>query len=94
MSSPLPRAPSELIGHLVVVDVTSPYVIVGRLVGEQPGFLVLDDVDVHDLRDTAINREQYVLNACAHGVRPNRRRSWVNLQEVVAISRLDEVVLD
>ncbi len=85
---------SELLGQLVVVDARSPYVFLGRLVGESSTFLTLDEVDVHDLRDTSTTREQYVLNVRAHGIRPNRRRSWINLREVVGISRLDDVMID
>ncbi len=85
---------SELMGELVVIDASSPYVFLGRLVGESSTFIMLDEVDVHDLRDTTTTRDQYVLNVRAHGIRPNRRRSWVNLSEVVGISRLEDVMID
>lgn len=85
---------SELMGELVVVDARSPYVFLGRLVGESSKFLTLEDVDIHDLRDTTTTREQYVLNVRAHGIRPNRRHSLINLQEVVGISRLEDVIID
>lgn len=93
-SPPSEHPLSELMGELVVVDARSPYVFLGRLVGESDTFLTLDEVDVHDLRDTTTTREQYVLNVRAHGIRPNRQRSWVNLREVVGISRLEDVMID
>jgi len=94
MSQPSEHPLNELMGDLVVVDARSPYVFLGRLVGESPTFIMLDEVDAHDLRDTATTREQYVLNVRAHGIRPNRRRLWVNLREVVCVSRLDDVMID
>lgn len=88
MSSPL----EELIGALVVIDVVSPYVYLGKLVEHRADFLLLDDVDVHDLRDVNTTREKYVLDSRVHGIRANRRRVWLSLREVVGISRLDEVL--
>ena len=87
------RSPwEELRGQQVVVDVASPFVYLGTLVGEQSGYLVLDEADAHDLRDTSTNRERYVIDVRLHGVQPNRRRVWINLAEVVAISRLDDII--
>jgi hypothetical protein len=88
MSSPL----EELIGALVVIDVVSPYVYLGKLAEHREDFLLLEDVDVHDLRDVGTTREKYVLDSRLHGIRTNRRRVWLSLREVVGISRLDEVV--
>ncbi len=88
MSSPL----EELIGALVVVDVVSPYVYLGKLVEHRTDFLLLEEVDVHDLRDVSTTREKYVLDSRLHGIRANRRRVWLSLREVVGISRLDEVL--
>lgn len=88
MSSPF----EELIGALVVIDVVSPYVYLGKLVGHRADFLLLEDVDVHDLRDVSTTREKYVLDSRLHGIRANRRRVWLALREVVGISRLDDVL--
>ena len=84
----------ELIGELVVLDMSSLYVYLGRFVGEQGGFLILDDVDAHDLRDTSTSRERYLLDSRQHGIRPNRRRVWVRLADVTGISRLEDVLFD
>jgi len=82
------------IGEMVVVDAASPYVFVGKLLGERGGYLVLDDADAHDLRDTTTTREKYILNCREHGVRPNRRQVLVDLKQMVAMSRLDDVLVD
>ncbi len=84
----------KLVGEDVVLDMSGPYAILGRLTGEQDDSLVLDDVDIHDLRDTSTTREKYVLDSREHGVRPNRRQAWVRKAEIVSISRLSDVVID
>jgi hypothetical protein len=83
-----------LVGQVLVLDLASPYVIIGKLTEQLADCLVLDEVDAHDLRDSPTTREKYVLNTRLHGVRPNRKRTWVRLSEVVSISRLDDVLVD
>lgn len=80
------------IGQSVVIDISAPYVYVGRLLGERGGYLELEDADAHDLRDTSTTREKYVLDCREHGVRPNRKRVLVDLKQMVAISLLEDVV--
>lgn len=84
----------ELIGDILVLDLSSPYVYIGILADAQDEYLLLDSVDAHDLRDSPTTREKYILNCRLHGVRPNRKRAWVNQREIVGFSRLDDVVLD
>lgn len=79
-------------GEEVVVDASSPFVYLGRLTAEQNGYLVLEDADAHDLRDTSTTRDRYVLDSRVHGIHVNRRRVWINLREVVAVSRLEDVI--
>lgn len=84
----------ELLGSTVVVDSGGPYVYLGLLEKIGPDFIVLRDADAHDLRDTPMTtREQYVVRAREHGIVINRSRVWVNRAEIVAVSRLDDVVL-
>lgn len=85
---------SVLVGQLVVVDLSSPFVYLGRLMGESAGFIILDDADCHDLRDTSTTRERYVLQCRVHGIRPNRLRVWVRMGEVVGLSLLGDVVTE
>lgn len=84
----------ELIGQVVVLDLASPWVYIGRLMGEQADYMVLEDVDAHDLRDTTTSREKYVLDCRLHGVTPNRRRTWVNRRDLVGVTRLEDVIAD
>lgn len=84
----------SLIGEIVVLDLNSPFVFLGRLVAQHAEYLVLKDVDAHDLRDTATNREKYVRDSRLHGISPNRKLAWVNRREVVAVSKLADVLID
>lgn len=83
----------QLVGHVVVLDVTTRYVYVGTLSGLDRHYLDLRDADVHDLRDTAnTTRELYVLEAKRHGFHRNRKRVLVRREDVVSVSALDDVV--
>ena len=81
-------------GQIVVIDCNAPFVIVGRLRAEASSYVELVEADVHDLRDTSTTREKYVLEIRRHGVRPNRQRVWVRTSEIVAVSRLDDVIAE
>ena len=83
---------SDLFNRTVVIDVTSQYVFVGTLVGEDHHYLALEEADVHDLRDATTPRELYVLETKQLGVRKNRKRVLVRRDEVVSISALDDVL--
>jgi hypothetical protein len=82
----------HLFGQVVVLDLSSPYVCLGRLIEAQGDFLLLCDADSHDLRDTATSREKYVLAARGHGINANRRWLWISRREIVGISRLEDVL--
>lgn len=82
----------QLLGREIVVDLSSLYVIAGTLVGQDQHYLILEDADVHDLRDTATTRELYVHEMGLHGLAANRRRALVSRAEVVSLSALDDII--
>ncbi len=82
----------EFIGQKVVIDLRSTYVCLGTLQAIDETFLDLRNADLHDLRDTDTSRELYVAESCATGVKRNRRRVLVALTDVVAVSRIEDVV--
>jgi hypothetical protein len=84
----------HLVGQVVVLDLSSPFVCIGQLAESGPDFVVLVDADVHDLRDTSLSREQYVVKSRQYGPIVNRRRAWIQLREIVALARLEDVNLD
>lgn len=83
---------APLMGRVVVLDVSSPYIYLGTLAGQDHRYLILELADVHDLRDTNTTRELYVLEARRHGVHHNRKRVLVRREDVVSVSALDDVV--
>jgi small nuclear ribonucleoprotein (snRNP)-like protein len=82
----------EFLNQRVVVDLSSPYVCLGKLVRFDDHFLELKNADLHDLRDTDTTREIYIAESVATGVKRNRKRVLVRRTEVVAISLLEDVV--
>ena len=82
----------EMIGQKVVVDLGSPYVCLGTLLRVDEHFLELKNADLHDLRDTETTRENYVFASQATGIKRNRKRLWLMRGDIVAVSRLKDVV--
>ncbi len=78
--------------HQVVIDLASQYVVLGTLVGVDGPYLVIEDADVHDLRDSTTNREQYVVEARRHGIQANRKCTRLRQEEVVCIAKLEDVI--
>jgi|TARA_B100000809_G_scaffold156544_1_gene153871 small nuclear ribonucleoprotein (snRNP)-like protein len=91
MSDP-DRELQALKGQVVVIDVDAAYVYAGTLADFDPHHLVLENADVHDLRDAATTRELYVLETRLHGVRANRKNVLVRREQVVSISAVDDVI--
>ena len=82
----------ELIGQRVVLDLRGEFVCLGTLNRVDEHFLELRSADLHDLRDTDTTRENYVAASCATGVKRNRKRLLLVRAEMVAVSRLEDVV--
>lgn len=82
----------ELLETKVVIDLVSPYVCLGKLVRYDDHFFELKNADLHDLRDTETTRENYIADSAATGIKRNRKRVFVRRSEVVAISKLEDVV--
>lgn len=84
----------DLMGERVVIDLKGGFVCLGVLqrIGEH--FLEIRNADFHDLRDTETTRENYVVEAKMTGVKRNRRRVLLVRTEVVAVSRMEDIVDD
>ena len=63
-----------------------------RFVGFDRAFLELVDADLHDFRDSPATREVYVYDSVRLGIRRNRSRVLVRLDDVVAITRFDDIL--
>ena len=82
---------NDYLGRPVVVDLTSPFVCIGTLAEADSAFLDLRDADLHDLRDGRSTREIYVVDTARLGIRRNRARVLIRLDEVVALTLLEDV---
>jgi len=82
----------EFVNEKVVVDLSSTFVCLGKLTRYDEHFLELKSADVHDLRDTDTTRENYVAESVATGIKRNRKRVLIRRDQMVAISKLEEVV--
>lgn len=80
-----------LIGQVLVLDLRSPYVCLGTLVALDEEFYALADADLHDLRDSTATREIYVHDSLRLGIRRNRARVLIRRDEVIALTRFDDV---
>ena len=80
------------LGQTVVVDLSSPYVCLGNLVAYDREYLDLRDADLHDFRDSPVTRELYVYDSVRLGIRRNRSRVLIRRDEVVAITRLSDIL--
>ena len=82
----------EYVGERVVIDLSSRYVCLGTLVRFDAHYLELRNADLHDLRDTDTTCENYVAASHATGIKRNRKRVLIVRAEIVAVSRLEDVV--
>jgi small nuclear ribonucleoprotein (snRNP)-like protein len=85
------RLLEPLMGQVVVVDLKSTYVCLGTLIACDGQYLEVRDADLHDFRDSTATREVYVYDSVRFGIRRNRTRTLIRLDDVVAISRFDDV---
>lgn len=82
----------EFLTEKVVIDLKSQYVCLGTLARVDEHFLEVKNADFHDLRDTDTSRENYVAASVVTGVKRNRKKVILFRAEVVAISRLADVI--
>lgn len=83
----------EFVNEKVVIDLSSPFVCLGKLIRFDEHFLELKGADLHDLRDTDTTRENYVVASVRTGIKKNRKRLLVRRAEIVAIAKFDDVVV-
>jgi hypothetical protein len=82
----------DFLDQKVVVDFRSEFVCLGTLKRYDEHFLELRNADLHDLRDTDTSRENYVAASLATGIKRNRKRVVLSRADVVAISKMEDVV--
>lgn len=80
----------ELHGITVVVDTVGPMVYVGRCHEMAGGRIVLHDVDVHEEREGAASKTDYIRGAAEVGVWKKHDTLAVDLADVVSVKPLAE----
>jgi small nuclear ribonucleoprotein (snRNP)-like protein len=80
-----------MMGETVVVDLKSTYVCLGTLVSCDEFFLELRDADLHDFRDSSATREVYVYDSARLGIRRNRARVLIRLDDVIALTHFTDI---
>lgn len=83
---------NQFLGETVILDVQGMFVYAGTLTGCTEKYYVLENADVHDLRDSSTTRELYVIESKIHGVRANRKKVLVRISEVISLSLLKDVL--
>lgn len=75
-----------------MVDTISHFFFIGTLQDVNDYFITLSDADVHDSRESPSLREKYILDSKKYGVRSNRKRVHIRLEDVISLSLLDDVI--
>jgi small nuclear ribonucleoprotein (snRNP)-like protein len=76
----------------VVVDTNSDFLYIGKLEDVGDHFIILREADVHDRRESPSMNEKYIIEAKKFGVRCNRKRVHIRIEEVISMSLLDDVI--
>ena len=82
----------DFLNSRVVVDLKTEYVCLGTLTRADEHFLEIKNADFHDLRDTDTSRENYVAASVHTGIKRNRKKILIFRAEIVAVSRMEDVV--
>ena len=92
MTAPEPSPTLDaLIGQIVILDLKSSYVCLGTLAGMDDLFFTVTDADLHDFRDSSATREVYIYDSARLGIRRNRARVLIRRDEVIALTRFDDI---
>ena len=83
---------AEFVGQVVVLDLRSQYVCLGKLERFDDHAVWLSDADMHDVRDSDTTRENYIASSAMTGIKRNRKSVTVARSEIVGISAMTDVV--
>jgi small nuclear ribonucleoprotein (snRNP)-like protein len=79
-------------GEKVIIDTNSSYIYMGTLKSSDDSFVTLSDVDVHDNRESASTKEQYINQTRKNGIHKNRNEVIIRKEQVISFSRMDDVI--
>ncbi|WP_022666863.1 hypothetical protein [Desulfospira joergensenii] len=81
----------KYLGRQIVLDTRSSWVYLGTLENVTDESAILKNADVHDSSDTSTSKDLYVFESRQTGVKPNRSRVYVNLNQVISFSLIEEI---
>lgn len=81
----------DFIGQNIVIDTNSPYIYLGKLVEIDKWFITLEAVDVHDQKESSSTKEKYIMEAKKSGIKQNRKNVVVRQDQIISVSRLDDI---
>ena len=85
------EALKKYVKQKIVVDTRSSWVYIGILEKILDSCIILTEVDVHDNKDISTTKECYILESKKTGIKSNRLRVFINLNDIISFSALDEV---
>ena len=82
---------SELHGITVVVDTDGPEIFIGRCDDMDEREVILNDADVHEVKDGSATKAEYLEKAARLGVWKKFERVVIPRSRVVSVTRLGEL---
>lgn len=77
---------------LSIVDTDSSYIYIGYIIGNEEEYVVMKDVDVHDIKAGSSTKEQYIITAKKIGTKPNRKKVYILKDKIISISLIEDII--
>lgn len=76
----------------VVIDTTTTWIYIGKLIEEDNFYYYLQDVDAFDISETSLSKQEYLMMVKKDGIVPNRKNVKILKSKVVAITLLEDIL--
>lgn len=76
----------------VVIDTTTTWIYIGKLIKEDNFYYYLQDVDAFDISETSLSKQEYLMMVKKDGIVPNRKNVKILKSKVVAITLLEDIL--
>ncbi len=76
----------------VVIDTSTSWIYIGKLVKEDDSYIYLEDADAFDISETSLSKQEYLLMVKKDGVVPNRKSVKILKSKVVAITFFEDII--
>ena len=79
------------LGKPVVLDTPNTWLYIGTLDAILEDGIVLKQADAHDTQDTSTSKEVYIFETRTTGIKVNREKVTVSLDQIVSFSLLEDI---